>query len=365
MSGFLNTIVLLGALQGFIAAGLLFFISRNRKSNRFLAWIILLIALACFNLYSERKDWYGSDLLRFLGEIIPTIVIMPLGPLLWFYIRSSLDPEFVLTRKRRLHFITIIIDFGPTIIIIVFLAGILSGLWKNDTPAWGLFIDYYNAYADVPRWISLTVYTIMSYRIVQKSSSRWLRQFTTIFLCFLGLWLIFLVPYVISPFSNSLLNLVDWYMLYIPMVLMIYWLGIKGYMISVQTGIMIKKKNGISNSLTETAIHDTAARLIKSMEEEKLYLNPELNLQVLSQHTGLQQKLISAVLNNHVHKSFNAFVNEYRVEAFKKKIRQADMENFTMAGIAAECGFNSQATFQRTFKELTGMSPSEFKKRFS
>ena len=77
MSGFLNTIILLGAVQGFIAAGLLFFSSRNRRSNRYLAWIILLIALACFNLYSNQKDWYGSDLARLLGVIIPTVIIMP------------------------------------------------------------------------------------------------------------------------------------------------------------------------------------------------------------------------------------------------------------------------------------------------
>jgi len=38
------------------------------------------------------------------------------------------------------------------------------------------------------------------------------------------------------------------------------------------------------------------------------------------------------------------------------------MNNLTIAGIAFECGFNSQATFQRTFKELTGQSPSEFRK---
>jgi AraC-like DNA-binding protein len=98
------------------------------------------------------------------------------------------------------------------------------------------------------------------------------------------------------------------------------------------------------------------------MKEEKLYLNPELNLAILSKHTSLQQKIISAVLNQHIQKSFNVFVNEYRVEAFKERIRQADRENLTMAGIAAECGFNSQATFQRTFKEITGMSPSDYKK---
>ena len=101
------------------------------------------------------------------------------------------------------------------------------------------------------------------------------------------------------------------------------------------------------------------------MEEDKLYLNPNLSLHVLAQHTGLAQKNISAVLNQHLNKSFNEYVNKYRVGEFKKKILQPGLDHLTITGIAFECGFNSQATFQRTFKEFTGMSPTEFRKTAS
>jgi AraC-like DNA-binding protein len=67
------------------------------------------------------------------------------------------------------------------------------------------------------------------------------------------------------------------------------------------------------------------------------------------------------VLNQHLHTSFNEFVNEYRVSAFKQKLCTDEVKHLTIAGIAAECGFNSQATFQRTFRQVTGLSPSEFK----
>ena len=68
------------------------------------------------------------------------------------------------------------------------------------------------------------------------------------------------------------------------------------------------------------------------------------------------------MLNQHLQKSFNEFVNYYRVEAIKTKLQDEAANNLTIAGVAMECGFNSQATFQRTFKDLTGMSPSEFRK---
>jgi AraC-like DNA-binding protein len=366
LSGFLTTIILLGAVQGFIAAGLLYFSARTRRPNRFLARLILLTALACFNLYAQHIDWFGSGIIRFLGVVIPTIIAMAFGPMIWFYVRSSLNPDFVLTRKRRLHFLPVIIDLVPSLTALIYLVGVLTLTFKNDPEPWGIFIDDWNIYADIPRWISITIYSWFSYRLVQQHKQeknyRWLKQFTMVFLIFQAVWLIYLIPYVIPRYTNQLLNAVDWYPIYLPLVAIIYWLGIKGYMISYETTITAKRENGINNSLTDSTVQEIIARLTKSMEEEKLYLDPALNLQTLSQHTGLPQKLISAVLNQHIHKSFNAFINEYRIEAFKEKIRLADMDNLTMAGIAAECGFNSQATFQRAFREFTGMSPSEFRK---
>jgi AraC-like DNA-binding protein len=37
------------------------------------------------------------------------------------------------------------------------------------------------------------------------------------------------------------------------------------------------------------------------------------------------------------------------VEAIKTKLQEEATNNLTIAGVAMECGFNSQATFQRTF----------------
>jgi AraC-like DNA-binding protein len=65
-------------------------------------------------------------------------------------------------------------------------------------------------------------------------------------------------------------------------------------------------------------------------------------------------------LNNHLNKSFNEFVNEYRIEEVKKRLVEKGNEHLTISGIALDCGFNSQATFQRAFKHVTGVSPKEY-----
>jgi AraC-like DNA-binding protein len=122
-----------------------------------------------------------------------------------------------------------------------------------------------------------------------------------------------------------------------------------------------KRTVNLSSSIPAAVINQTILSLIAAMETDSIYLNPDLNLNILSKYTGIPAKTISAVINQHLHKSFNEFVNEYRIAAFKEKIQQPEMDNLTFAGIASECGFNSQATFQRTFKQVTGLSPSEFK----
>jgi AraC-like DNA-binding protein len=90
-----------------------------------------------------------------------------------------------------------------------------------------------------------------------------------------------------------------------------------------------------------------------------MFLDPELTLSHVVKATGIRQKTISAVLNQHAGKSFNEFVNQYRIEELKKRLLKSQ-SHLTITGIAFECGFNSQATFQRTFKQFTGVSPTEF-----
>jgi AraC-like DNA-binding protein len=152
--------------------------------------------------------------------------------------------------------------------------------------------------------------------------------------------------------------LFNWYPVYIPLSILIYWLGIKGYLVS-QT----RSENGKSKKLPfqdKILGEEVMIRLRKVMKEEKLWINPSLNLSMLAQHTGIPSKTISAVLNQHLNKSFNEFINGYRIDAIKARLLSAADKNLTIAGLAYECGFNSQPTFQRAFKSIQGESPSEF-----
>lgn len=369
LTGFFNIIILMGALQGFIISSLLFFSHKNRGANKLLATFIFFIALACFNLFISGQKWASSgQIMPLLTAVVPMVIIMPLGPLLFFYIKASLNPNFALTKKDKLHFVTVIIDLFPYLTAVFFIVTILSGMIKNHAFNVGLFIDNYNVYSDIPRWLSLTIYLALSIRYLaafNKTAAaagipgqlKWLRQLTTAIIIFQSIWLLYLIPYVMPGYGDKLLEMVNWYPIYVPMAILIYWLGIKGYL--VMQAQPPAKKLGVTIPDAESA--KVISALTKAMEQDGLYLNPALNLNLLAQHTAISQKTISAVLNQYQRKSFTEFVNEYRVNAFKQKVCTDELKHLTIAGIAAECGFNSQATFQRIFKQFTGLSPTEFK----
>jgi hypothetical protein len=88
ISGFLNTLILLGALQGFIVSALLYHAARtkarNALSQRLLATLILLLALACLDIFLYKQPWMtGTTAGAILSAIIPLIIIMPVGPLIF------------------------------------------------------------------------------------------------------------------------------------------------------------------------------------------------------------------------------------------------------------------------------------------
>ena len=90
------------------------------------------------------------------------------------------------------------------------------------------------------------------------------------------------------------------------------------------------------------------------------YLDSELNLIKLAEMLSVSTHHLSYVINTGFNKNFFQYVNEFRVE-YAKILLKKDSK-LSILGIAYESGFNSKTSFNTTFKKVTGLTPSEFKK---
>lgn len=103
--------------------------------------------------------------------------------------------------------------------------------------------------------------------------------------------------------------------------------------------------------------------LIDSMKTQKPYLNEDLTLRILANILSISDKKLSALLNQFMNTSFYDFINSYRIEEAKQKIVDKQYQHYTLLAIGFESGFKSKTSFNRIFKSVTGLSPSEYKKK--
>lgn len=358
---FLDSVIILGALQGFIIGIILFRSSKQKPGATMLASLLFIFALACLKIYLDQTSLLTSQVGRFVDALVPFFIIMPVGPLIYFYCKTQLQPGFQIQRHDHRHFFPVIIDLFHHISALVLIVALLLGFISRPGN-FGTWFDTYNVYSDIPRWISLTIYLIFSYRLLDKSKKRnptipkatWLKEFLWVFIVFDLIWLAHLLPYVIPKYTDVVLNTVGWYPVYIPLVAIVYWLGIRG-----MKEMWLTKTNG-ALSMPEPLLDELMEKIGKAMATDKLYLDANLTITRLAQHVGSSPKVISAVLNQRLEKGFNEYINQFRIEEVKSRLAMDENKRYTIASIAYDCGFNSQPTFQRAFKSLVGMTPREF-----
>jgi AraC-like DNA-binding protein len=116
----------------------------------------------------------------------------------------------------------------------------------------------------------------------------------------------------------------------------------------------------LRSSLSETAAIEIHKRLTYTIDEEKHFTNPELTLAELAVTLDVHQNILSQVINSFEGKSFYDYINNKRIEEFKRIVALPENQKYTLLALAHDCGFNSKSSFNRNFKKATGSSPSDY-----
>ena len=118
------------------------------------------------------------------------------------------------------------------------------------------------------------------------------------------------------------------------------------------------------SALSSSFISEYAKKLEQLMAVEKLFLNPNLTLQKLSDRIGITSKQLSQLINQTKHNNFSQYVSELRVKEAMGTIKNDKLRKYKIAAIAYESGFNSISSFNAAFKKITQQTPVAYRNSF-
>ena len=359
-----DALLLLGLVQG----GIVIYATLRRKppnilAYRFFGLILLTLTLSTLGAFRTYllNDYLHSIQSRLLLQFFPYFTFLLLGPALYFYQRTLLEPSFRLQTRDKRHFLPVLLELVPFLTaILAALLFTLNGISLDQALSLVDVLGELELYLLLPRILSISVYLWLSWKVLHSNRSKtpetmfgWLRTLLVIFTV-LNISYGFITLVLFSPWVYVLLDDFTYslaYLVHFPIVGLIYFLTLKFMLNQIPWG----SQGSIIPDLVKKA-----ERLRQLMQEEKLYRDPDLKLKQLSLQAGMSEKSISFILNQHFKTGFNDFVNGYRVAEAIEKIQNQKLQHLTLEGIAAEVGFSSRSTFYRAFKKVTQKLPTDY-----
>lgn len=101
---------------------------------------------------------------------------------------------------------------------------------------------------------------------------------------------------------------------------------------------------------------------INSWIYSKTFLDPECNISTLAVQIKIPQHHLSYYFNTILNVKFTDWRNQLKIEYAVSLLDQENHKNYTLEALSIQCGFISQSTFIRAFKNAKGMTPSEYMK---
>ncbi|REC48965.1 helix-turn-helix domain-containing protein [Chryseobacterium pennipullorum] len=307
---------------------------------------------------------YYKKFPHFLGyEVIFPFVH---GPMLYIYVLcvTGKSPD---TKSRLLHFIPVLVAF------LILFRLLMMSPWER-LAIYQRGANEYKVISDILKYmmnLSGILYVIVSFLAVRKYTKGIVEQYSNtekinrnwLYYLIAGLALIWLAVII----RNDILI----FSIVVIFIVVAAYFGISRVgilnMPGITTGIQEKETEGEvvkyqKNSPGETAILDIYEKLVYKMEKEKLYKDPELNLNYTAELLEVHPNILSQVINSMEKKNFYDYVNRQRIEEFKRIVILSENEKFTILSLAFESGFNSKTSFNRNFKKFMNCSPREFLK---
>lgn len=115
----------------------------------------------------------------------------------------------------------------------------------------------------------------------------------------------------------------------------------------------------------ETALNEKEAdfsRINEWITLDKKYLDPDLKLDKVARGVHLSEKQVSTAINTIACQNFNSYINKLRIKEAQQLLLSPNHSHYTVDAMAEMVGFSNKVSFYKSFKKVTGKSPTDFKK---
>ena len=367
----------------------------NRIANR---WLLILIGCVSFAVLI-RVMWAQREFAQIYpkGQLLSDFILLIYAPLFYFYLQKLLFQSEKLVVRRVFHFIPAAIQF------LVYLPYFLMDtkifklkMVNHDTDtqivfgAIGALSLIVNAYYWWLSYKSINVYkTQYQTRYSYEQNLHYLNTVLVIQAICLVLWLftgfLFLFGgFVFSDNGDIIQNSID--VIWLVFSTITYFLGYYAihqpevFKVPQVEDTFDEETNSDNEDISDKATPSVSS-LKDSIHREKLvdeqflqqkekikeylkksraYSNPNLSLNELAVKLKIPPHVLSKVINDGFGVNFFDFINGYRIEEFKKLVRDPRFKNQTFLAVAFEVGFNSKTAFNRSFKKITNQTPRDY-----
>lgn len=328
----------------------------NRTRNDFRLITVLIFSLSIINIF-YKFNWTDEGLVSAFNLWNPSWLLF--GPLLFFAFQTLINKSIKVSFRDGLHLLPFLIV--SCLYIFVYLTTNMSDPWKNVSFTW-----YQNSYGVIA--FSLLPYSLYILGKLLKTNHRNNQDADSLVVSIAVMYILICVV--------LFMMLMGWWMLHAQMgfdyrylsygLLLFINLSILGYWI---VGDKTDDKEVIESDtytqsyknslLTEEQALDYKERITSYFEYNAVYLDSSITIDLLAKELSVPKHYFSQLFNVYFEKSFHIFVAEYRI-SHAINLLNSNKGRLKIESLAYACGFNSKTSFNKYFKEITGVTPSEY-----
>ncbi len=336
VNGILIWLVIL--LAAIILLALLSLPGRN-FGQKFLMLLVLNFVLHFLNIFFSEFSTHV------LSVYLNPFFASNYGPLLWLYFRQFKSRESTITPANFMFFL-------PSLVFLVW--GLAAGFTYGVLTGISIFILMVN-FGFVIACTSMYFKKEGAYSLTEK---KWLLSLIGLFgiLLATAAFNLFFSMTRATRFQDRSITLVFAFAALI-LVALVYFA-----IISPEIFSSFKEKY-LGSPLSRKESGELALKIETLLRETGLFLEPDISLEKLAAETGTSQKKVSQAINQHLGSNFYDFINSLRVEQASRMLGDPQYAAQPIKYIMYDCGFSNKVSFNKAFKDRTGMTPSEFRNR--